>query len=454
MDKLDAFRRLEQQLPALLEQHGVPAAAVAVAVGDETAVAAAGVLNLGTGVAATTDSVFQIGSITKVWTATLVLQLVDEGLVDLDAPVRRYLPGLKLGDEKAAAAITVRQLLSHTAGFEGDLFTDTGPGDDAVEKFVATLDGVAQLFPPGELFSYNNAGYVVLGRLVEVLREKPYDDCLRDHLAQPLGLTHFSPSANDAIRFRAAIGHLEPEPGADLVPAPFWSMLRSNGPAGSMLAMTAEDLLAFGRMHLAGGGEVLSADSAAAMLRPQVTLPRLGILGDKWGLGWELFDTPSGQVHGHDGNTIGQAAFLRLVPEHNVAVVLLTNGGNTVPLYADVVPVLVKELTGVELPSLPRPPAEPVSFSADRYLGTYASEVGDVVISQDDEGRIWSEDRPKGKAAEFGSGSKVELVGWAEDSLILKEAHSGFYLPFVFLGDDGSGRAAYVHSGRATKRAG
>ena len=453
MDKLDAFRRLEQDLPALLERHGVPAAAVAVAVGDETAVAAAGVLNLGTGVAATADSVFQIGSITKVWTATLVLQLADEGRVDLDAPIRRYLPGLKLGDEAAAAATTARQLLSHTAGFEGDLFTDTGPGDDAVEKFVATLDGVAQLFPPGELFSYNNAGYVVLGRLVEVLREKPYDDCLREHLAEPLGLTHFSPSANDAIRFRVAMGHLEPEPGAGLVPAPFWSMLRSNSPAGSMLAMTAEELLAFGRTHLAGGGEVLSAESAAAMLEPQVTLPRLGILGDRWGLGWELFDAPGGQVHGHDGNTVGQAAYLRLVPEHNVAVALLTNGGNSLQLYAEVVPALVKELAGVDLPLPPRPPAEPVPLEADRYLGTYASEVADVVISQDDDGRVWMEQRPKGKAAELGAGSKAELVGWADDALILKHAQGGLHLPLVFLGDDGSGRAAYVHSGRATKRA-
>ena len=136
---------------------------------------AAGVLSRATGVEATADSVFQVGSITKVWTTTLVMQLVDEGKLDLDEPVRRYLPEFVIADEDAAAAITVRQLMCHTAGFEGDLFTDTGKGDDCVEKYVATLAEVTQLFPPGEMFSYNNAGFCVLGRIVEVLRGKPFD---------------------------------------------------------------------------------------------------------------------------------------------------------------------------------------------------------------------------------------------------------------------------------------
>ena len=116
---------LERRLPELLEGTGVPAAAVAVAHGDEVVDAAAGTLSAATGVTATTDAIFQVGSITKVLTATLVQQLVDEGLVDLDRPVRTWLPGLRLGDESAAATLTVRQLLTHTAGFEGDVFTDT-----------------------------------------------------------------------------------------------------------------------------------------------------------------------------------------------------------------------------------------------------------------------------------------------------------------------------------------
>ena len=103
---------LADELPRLIEKYDVPAAAVAVLADGEVVDDAAGVLSLATGVEATPDSVFQIGSITKLWTSTLVMQLVDEGKVDLDAPVRTYLPDFKIQDEGAAAQITTRQLLS------------------------------------------------------------------------------------------------------------------------------------------------------------------------------------------------------------------------------------------------------------------------------------------------------------------------------------------------------
>src|SRR5690349_23055766 len=98
---------LGERLPRLLQEYNVPAAAWAVLHGDEVVDGAAGVLSKATGVEATADSVFQIGSVTKLWTSTLVMQLVDEGKVDLDRPVRTYLPEFRIADEAAAAAITV-----------------------------------------------------------------------------------------------------------------------------------------------------------------------------------------------------------------------------------------------------------------------------------------------------------------------------------------------------------
>ena len=149
MTKLDEVGAwIRNRLPGLLAEHEVPAAGVAVLAGGEVVDAAAGLLSTATGVEATPDALFQIGSITKVWTATLVMQLVDEGLVALEDPVAAHLPGFALADEDAAQRLTVGQLLSHTAGFEGDVFTDTGRGDDALERYVATLGDVAQLFPP------------------------------------------------------------------------------------------------------------------------------------------------------------------------------------------------------------------------------------------------------------------------------------------------------------------
>ncbi len=451
---------LADELPRLIEKYDVPAAAVAVLAGGEVVDAAAGVLNRSTGVEATPDSVFQIGSITKLWTSTLVMQLVDEGKVDLDAPIRTYLPDFQILDESAAAQITTRQLLSHTAGFEGDIFTDTGPGDDAVEKYLGVLHEVPQLFAPGELFSYNNAGFCVLGRLVEVLREKPYDECLREHLINPLALTHAATSPYEAIMFRAAMGHIELEPGTGYQPAPVWALARSNAPAGSMLAMRPRDLIAFARMHLedgkAGDGtQVLAPGTAGRMHERQVDLPYLGLMGDSWGLGFERFDTANGEIIGHDGGTIGQSAFLRIVPEAGVAVALLTNGGDIISLYHDVVGHLVSVLTDTELPALPAPTAEPERIDAGRYVGTYSSEVADLNVSQDEDGRIWIEQVPKGLFEELGEKpERKELVHYRGDSLINVEPDRGMHMPHAFIGDDREGRALYLHVGRAVRRAG
>ncbi|MFB9689220.1 serine hydrolase domain-containing protein [Amycolatopsis plumensis] len=448
---------LQTRLPALLAEHHVPGAAVAVYAGGEIADHAAGVLNTGTGVEADADSLFQIGSITKVWTTTLAMQLVDDGVLDLDQPVRTYLPEFVLGDDDAAARITVRQLMCHTAGFEGDIFTDTGRGADCIEKYVATLGDVPQLFPPGEMFSYNNAAFCVLGRLVEVLRGKTYDECLQDHLFTPLGLTHAAPSPYEAIRFRAALGHLTAEPGTDPEPAGTWALAPSNAPAGSMLAMRARDLVTFAAMHLRDGEgpdgtRVLSADSARAMRERLVELPDLGLFGDAWGLGWSLFDASGGTVVGHDGGTIGQSAFLRVAPEHGVAVALLTNGGDTIAVYSEVVRHVLRELTGIELPVPPVPDPEAPRFDASRYVGEYSSSVADIVVSQDDDGRVWVERVPKGIFAELAKPEKTELVALNGDTLILAEPMQGMYIPHAFVGDDGTGRALYLHTGRADRR--
>jgi CubicO group peptidase (beta-lactamase class C family) len=458
-DLHDVHAWLDERLPLLLEEYDVPGAAWAVLQGEQVVDGAAGLLSKATRVEATADSVFQIGSVTKLWTSTLVMQLVDEGKVDLDKPVRVYLPEFRVADELAAAQVTVRQLLNHTAGFEGDIFTDTGVGDDCLEKFVATLHGVPQLFPPGEQFSYNNAGYCVLGRLVEVLRERTYDACLREYLISPLGLTHTAPSPYEAIMFRAAVGHIEPEPSAGYVPAPMWALARSNAPAGSTLAMRPRDLVAFARMHLedgraSDGTQVLAPGTAALMHGREVDLPELGLMGTSWGLGVERFDTPTGTILGHDGNTIGQGAFLRFVPEAGVAVALVTNGGDVVSLYRDVVGHVLGELTEVGLPPLPAPPPEPRRIDAGRFVGTYSAEVFELVVSQDDDGRIWIDQTPKGIFEEMGGqAERTELVHYREDMLIPVTADRGMHMPHAFLGDDGTGHALYLHLGRAVRRA-
>lgn len=442
---------LAEELPGLLEAHGVVGAALAVSRGGEVVEQAAGLLSTATGVPATTDAVFQVGSVTKVLTATLVLQLVEEGAVELDLPLRTWLPELVLGDPDAAARITVRQLLSHTSGFEGDVFTDTGKGDECIERYVGELADVPQLFPPGTMFSYNNAGFCLLGRLVEVVRGRPYDACLRDHLLDPLGTTHAACDPYEAVLHRAAVGHVDT--GGRLAPTTTWALARSNAPAGSMLAMRAGDLDLFARMHLAGGRGILGADRVRAMQEPQVELPDIG-QGRAWGMGWELFDVPGATVVGHDGNTIGQSAFLRLLPEHDLALTLLTNGGPARPLWRAIAGRVLRDLAGVELPGPPAPAAPPVPLrEVERYVGRYLSAVSDTVVSQDAAGRLWLDRTPVGVLAEIDEPSyRTELVGWRGDTLWPVAPEGGTHQPVAFLGDDGTGRAAYLHTGRADRR--
>ena len=134
-------RHWEHRLAALAKRHQVPGAQLGIlryspGREDELVEAAYGTLNLATGAPATTTSLFQIGSITKVWTATVVMQLVDEGLVELDTPVVEVLPELRLADPDVTKSVTIRHLLTHTSGIDGDVFTDTGRGDDCLEKYV------------------------------------------------------------------------------------------------------------------------------------------------------------------------------------------------------------------------------------------------------------------------------------------------------------------------------
>ncbi|WP_037305793.1 serine hydrolase [Amycolatopsis orientalis] len=449
---------LRENFASLLDRHQVPGAAIAVFADGEIVEHAAGVVNTSTGVESTTDSVFQIGSISKIWTITLIMQLVDEGLVDLDRPVRDYLPEFRVADARAAATITVRQLACHTGGFEGDVFADTGSGEDAVAKLIPLLADMPQLFPPGERFSYSNAGYCVLGRIVEVLRGQCWDDCVRERLIGPLGLTHAGCGAEDAIRHRAAVGHSLPEPGGEPVPTKVWSLARSNAPAGATLIMRPRDLLTFARLHLNegkadNGVQVLSPESVRAMRERQVAVPDLGIMGTHWGLGWVDFGWQGGTVIGHDGGTIGQSAFLRIAVERGVAFALMTNGGATLKVYHKIATKLMSDLAGVTVPPLPEPDAGQAPADLSRYVGEYSSRVVSTVVTAEG-GRLWLRRTPKGEFAELDEPSgTVELLPWHGETFVavIPEV-PGAYVAHEFVGDDGTGRARFLHNGRADRR--
>lgn len=408
----------ESRLRELAAKHGVPGAQLGIlrlgadGAPDDLVVATHGYLHVPTQTPVTAGTVFQYGSISKVWTATVILQLVDEGVTTLDTPVIDILPDFELADAEAARTVTLRHLLTHTSGIDGDVFTDTGRGDDNLEKYVALLKEQTQNHPIGATWSYCNAGFSVLGRVIEVLTGKVWDAAMREKLYAPLGLTATGTLPEEALLHPAAVGHVE-GPDGEVQVAPVALLPRPLGPAG-LITGTVEDLLRFARLHLAGGvaedgTRVLSEESVAAMAAKEAELPDPYTLGDSWGLGWIRFDWDGHRLLGHDGNTIGQAAFLRILPEQGFAVALLTNGGHTRDLHMDLYREIFAELAGVEM-ARPLEPVDGAVADIAPHVGRYERAGVQIdVLPPEGDGRPVLRMTPTGLLAELEGGDPTDF---------------------------------------------
>tara|TARA_R110002110_G_scaffold79145_5_gene207048 strand:+ start:95 stop:1435 length:1341 start_codon:yes stop_codon:yes gene_type:complete len=443
-------------LDAATRQYGVPGAALAVWRNGELIEAAAGVCNIETGVPATPDTLFQIGSITKLYTAALAMQLVETGKLDLDAPVRDTLPDFAVADAAVSRQVTLRHLLNHTSGIDGDFFKDAGRGEDRVEKYVRLLMDVHQVHPLGHMFSYCNAGFVVAGRMIEVADGTTWDRAIRKRLAKPLGTPAFSTLPEQAMRHQMAIGHVG-QPGA-LTVTPIAYLAQSNAPAGSMPMACARDIITFARMMMSGGvapngTRVLSARSVHGMHQRNVTCPaEMNI--DAVGLATFLWDWDGDgryEVFGHDGSTIGQASWLRYHPESETAMALLTNGGNGKGLADDLIREVFTGAAGIA-PAEPPQPVAGLAIDRARVLGRYGKASGTIDVIEK-QGMLVAVHKPAADFAVLQTSHAIALQP-AGDGLFVGTM-PGFTRPvtYHFLEADGAGRARYLHTGvRAYRR--
>lgn len=393
--------------------HHVPAASLAVLANGQVHELAVGVLHRGTGVAATTDTIFQSGSIAKVYTATVIMRLVDSGHLDIDTRVADVLPGFAVADPETTRTATVRQLLSHTSGISGDFTLDTGRGDDCLARYVDACAKVGQDCPPGTVISYSSTGYNLLGRIIEELTGQTWDEALKEFLFTPLGLSHSMTLPEEALRFRAAMGHLGPL-GQDPDPALAWDLMpRSAGPYGRVL-VTAGDIVRFARMHLDGGTtpdgtRLLQAETVAAMQSHEVATEDRWTFGSHaWGLGWALYDWGGVRGYGHDGASIGQYGYLRVAPDSGVAVALLTNGGGAPQLASSLLPELLDDLAGARVPDSFAPSPGGCDTDIAPFVGTYQRE--GVTITVADNGKPHIRYELTGGMREFSAPIEMELV--------------------------------------------
>lgn len=371
---------LHDLVTPLLEKWKVPGISIATwrdgENGREVRSAAFGVANIETQQPVTPDTLFQIGSITKVFTATAVMQLVDTWRIELDAPVMRYLPEFRLSTPEATEALTVRHLLTHHTGFWGDDFTAQGEGDDALSKAVARLSGIRQLSAPGELWSYCNAGFQVLGALLEKFHSKPAEDVIHERVMKALGLERTTFRLSDAVVYPLATGYNTITTEEPEVARPY-AITRAMAPAGTILG-TAGDLLKFAEFHL-GDGKVdgkrlLSPGALAEMQRIQVTA---GNMASHWGLGWWIQPEGANTFIGHGGSTNGQRANLTILPEKRFACAMLTNGSNGAAVYRIVERYLLEQ---AGTPRVDPARIELSEAALGAFAGRYHSPGGDVTL--------------------------------------------------------------------------
>lgn len=373
-------------LERALDEHGIPGASLAVAAGDRRETVVRGVANRRAGWPVTPDTVFQLGSVAKIHTALLVLRLAERGDVDLDAPAAGYVPEWR-GDlrDPGTAAITVRQLLCHTAGLQSQHFEHYGRGDGALARLVAVLRADELVHPPGLLFSYSNTGYAVAGRIVEAVTGASWHEAVRRCIAEPLGLAGTVTLPEEVLLHPAATGSRGDGRGR-LVETGRWYGSDALTPSGGVscppgdLVTLALDATAPGGSRALGLVEAVAGDMLSAQV--EVLTPGTGA----WGLGWTLFETEDGsRLVGHNGDTPGQAAALRVLPDRRVAVALLVNRQVGAAATEPVVHHVLEAVAGVR--AVPRDTA-PAPGPRDggpalpgALLGTYGQDRFEVEVA-------------------------------------------------------------------------
>jgi len=332
-EEIDAY--IEQKLKAL----NIPGASLAIVEGDEIVhTKGFGVTGPG-GEAPSPQTPYFIGSLTKSFTALAIMHLAENGKVELDAPVQRYLPWFTLADPQAAAQITVRHMLNQTSGLSSipgmialGNFDDT-PG--ATEQQARSLATFKPARPVGSAFEYSNMNFNLLGLVVEAASGETYAGYIQNHIYAPLDMQHSYTSKAAAQQDGLAVGYrmwFGYPVAAPNLPVPVGSL-----PSGQLIAST-EDIAHYLIAQLNGGKyagvQVLSPQGVAQMHQPATEVIAFGKKEGDYGMGWFIIEPHQKQIVFHDGEVPEYFSYMALLPEQNRAMVLLVNANEQAFNYA------------------------------------------------------------------------------------------------------------------------
>ncbi|HEX8187785.1 MAG TPA: serine hydrolase domain-containing protein, partial [Pyrinomonadaceae bacterium] len=361
------------------------------------------------------ETLFEVGSISKSFAAVALLQMLDEGRVDLHRPVVEYLPWLKLGQRHGA--VTAHHLLSHTSGL---------PGAPLLPESVAV--GLETFFKPGEKFVYSNIGYLLLGLLVEALDRRPFADALAARVLKPLGMNSSSPLVSNSLRARMAVGYApefedRPFPLRGRLAEAAWIEVDT---AAGGVASTSTDMVAYMRMLLnrgAGAGRrLISENSFGLLTRPVVKAPFRGEEAS-YAYGLWVSQNKEGATHlRHTGGMVAFSSSLDADLTNGVAAFASVNaslgGYRPVAVTKYALELLNAERAGREPPAPPAapPPPDEVKNAAD-YAGTYAARDGRQLVLRAEGGRLLLTNKGGAVALERSGGPDSFIVKHPEFEL-------------------------------------
>jgi CubicO group peptidase (beta-lactamase class C family) len=451
--RFDALARLAE---TKMQEYHVPGVALGILDNGVPTIRGLGVTSVEDPLPVTAHTVFPIASISKTFAATAMMRLVEQGKVDLRAPVRTYLPDFRVQDEEVSRRVTIWNLLTHTSGWEGQV---SGPerGEDTLRHFVSTIGDLMQLAPPGAAWSYNNAGFSVAGRVIETVTGSSINAAIRDLVFKPLSLEHAGTTAGDFITERFAAGHFVRGDAPPVLQRPF---VPSTSVTAGGVGLCMTDLLTYAAFHLGDGssrtGErVLTRATLESMRTPQL---RKQSMDDDIGIAWHLRTVGSVRTAAHGGTLAGHILLLELVPERNLAIAILTNANNGWRLIQDVERAALQSYAGATYAKNQAishrglvetlPAVEPLAKQPDLapYIGRYVRPMNTVVV-RTDAGQLRAQVRPNTGTPQ----PEMTLSFYGPDrAVVLDGSDKGQSVEFIRGADD---RVQWVRvTGRVARR--